>query len=263
MVAVPTFFAVTTPFETVAIVWSEELHVTVLSVASDGFTVAVSVTVSPALSDAVVLFSITEVTSVATTVIWHVAVLLPALAVMVAVPTFFAVTTPFKTVAIVWSEELHVTVLSVASDGFTVAVSVTVSPALSDAVVLFSITEVTSVATTVIWHVAVLLPALAVMVAVPTFFAVTTPFKTVAIVWSEELHVTVLSVASDGFTVAVSVTVSPALSDAVVLFSITEVTSVATTVIWHVAVLLPALAVMVTVPTFFAVTTPFETVATV
>ena len=155
------------------------------------------------------------------------------------------------------------TVLSVASDGFTVAVSVTVSPALSDAVVLFSITEVTSVATTVIWHVAVLLPALAVMVAVPTFFAVTTPFKTVAIVWSEELHVTVLSVASDGFTVAVSVTVSPALSDAVVLFSITEVTSVATTVIWHVAVLLPALAVMVTVPTFFAVTTPFETVATV
>ena len=158
---------------------------------------------------------------------------------------------------------VQVTVLSVASDGFTVAVRVTVSPALSDAVVLFRVTEVTSVRMTVIWHVAVLLPALAVMVAVPTFFAVTTPFETVAIVSSEELQVTVLSVASSGFTVAVRVTVSPALSDAVVLSRVTEVTSVGTTVISHVAVLSPALAVMVAVPTFFAVTTPFETVATV
>ena len=153
--------------------------------------------------------------------------------------------------------------MSVASEGFTVAVRVTVSPALSDAVVLFKVTEVTSVGTTVIVHVAVLLPALAVIVAVPTFFAVTTPFETVAIVWSDVLQVTVLSVASDGFTVAVRVTVSPALRDAEVLFNVTEVTSVATTVIWHVAVLLPALAVIVAVPTFFAVTTPFETVATV
>ena len=68
MVAVPTFFAVTTPFETVAIVWSEELHVTVLSVASDGLTVAFRVTVAPALSDAVVLSKVTEVTSVASSV---------------------------------------------------------------------------------------------------------------------------------------------------------------------------------------------------
>ena len=125
------------------------LQVTVLSVASDGFTVAVRVTVSPALRDAVVLFSVTEVTSVATTVIVQVAVLLPALAVMVAVPTFFAVTTPFETVAIVSSEDVQVTVLSVASSGFTVAVRVTDSPALSEAVVLSSVTEVTSVASTV------------------------------------------------------------------------------------------------------------------
>ena len=69
MVAVPTFLAVTTPFETVAIASSEELQMTVLSVASLGLTVAVRVTVSPALSDAVVLFRVTEVTSVATTVI--------------------------------------------------------------------------------------------------------------------------------------------------------------------------------------------------
>ena len=50
---------------------------------------------------------------------------------------------------------------------------------------------------------------------------------------------TVLSVASLGFTVAVRVTVSPALSDAVVLSKVTDVTSVASTVTWHVAVLLP------------------------
>ena len=187
-----------------------------MSVASDGFTVAVRVTVSPALSDAVVLFRVTEVTSVATTVTLHVAVLLPALAVMVAVPTFFAVTTPFETVAIVWSDVLQVTVLSVASDGFTVAVRVTVSPALSDAAVLSKVTEVTSVVSTDTKHVAVLSPAFAVIVVSPTFFAITTPLETVAIVWSEDDQVTVLSVASSGFTVAVRVTVSPTLRDAVV-----------------------------------------------
>ena len=158
------------------------VQVTVLSVASDGFTVAVRVTVSPALSDAVVLSRVTEVTSVASTVTSHVAVLSPALAVMIAAPTFFAITTPFETVAIVSSEELQVTVLSVASSGFTVAVKVTVSPARSDAVVLSRVTEVTSVARTVTWQVAVLSPALAVIVVSPTFFAITTPFETIAIV---------------------------------------------------------------------------------
>ena len=69
IVAVPTCFAATTPFEMVATVWSEVVQVTVLSVASSGFTVAVRVTDSPALSEAAVLFSVTEVTSVATTVI--------------------------------------------------------------------------------------------------------------------------------------------------------------------------------------------------
>ena len=78
IVVSPTFFAITTPLETVAIVSSEELQMTVLSVASSGFTVAVRVTDSPALSDTVVLSKVTEVTSVASTVTWHVAVLLPA-----------------------------------------------------------------------------------------------------------------------------------------------------------------------------------------
>ena len=65
------------------------------------------------------------------TVIAQVAVLSPALAVMVAVPTFFAVTTPLDTVATVASVVLQVMVLSVASLGLTVAVSVTLSPAFN------------------------------------------------------------------------------------------------------------------------------------
>ena len=152
------------------------------------------------------------VTGVATTVIAQVAVLSPALAVMVAVPTFFAVTRPLDTVATVASVVLQVMVLSVASLGLTVAVSVTVSPAFKEADVLFKVTLVTGVATTVIVQVAVLSPALAVMVAVPTFFAVTTPLFTVATVASEVIQMTVLSVASLGLTVAVSVTVSPAFN---------------------------------------------------
>ena len=131
---------------------------------------------------------------------------------MVAAPTFLAVTTPLFTVATVASEVVQVTVLSVASLGLTVAVSVTVSPAFKEAEVLFKVMLVTGVATTVIVQVAVLSPALAVMVAVPTFFAVTTPLFTVATVASEVIQVTVLSVASLGLIVAVSVTVSPAFN---------------------------------------------------
>ncbi len=55
MVAVPTLFAVTTPLETVATVELFVFQVTVLSVASLGFTVAVRVTVSPAFREALVL----------------------------------------------------------------------------------------------------------------------------------------------------------------------------------------------------------------
>ena len=61
----------------------------------------------------------TEVTGVATTVIAQVALLSPDLAVMVAVPIFFAVTTPLLTEATLASLVLHVTVLSVALSGFT------------------------------------------------------------------------------------------------------------------------------------------------
>ena len=263
IVAVPNFLAVTTPLETVAIVASDVVQITVLSVASLGLTVALRVTVSPTFREAKVLLMVTLVTGVATTVIEQVAVLSPALAVIVAVPNFLAVTTPLETVATVASDVVQVTVLSVASLGLTVALRVTVSPTFREADVLLRVTLVTGVGMTVIVQLAVFSPALAVIVAVPIFLAVTTPLETVTTVASDVVQVTVLSVASSGPTVAVRVTVSPTSSDAVLLSSVIEETSVGTTVIEQVAVLSPALAVIVAVPNFFAVTTPLETVITV
>ena len=180
-----------------------------------------------------------------TTVIAQVAVFSPALAVMVAVPTLIATTTPLVTVATEASEVLQVTVLSVASAGLTVAVKVTVSPAFNEAEFLSKETDETGVASTVMAQVAVLSPALAVMVAEPTLIAMTTPLFTVATDASDVLQVTVLSVASLGLTVAVSVSDSPTFKVAEVLFNVTLVTGVVSTVIAQVAVLSPALAVMV------------------
>lgn len=58
--AVPAFTPVTSPFEsTPAIVASLDFHVTVLSVASTGKTVAVKVSFAPIASDNVVLLSAT------------------------------------------------------------------------------------------------------------------------------------------------------------------------------------------------------------
>lgn len=78
-------------------------------------------------------FSRTERQSRLTTVILQVAVLpFEVFAVIVAVPDFFAVTTPFVlTEATALLLVLHVTVLSVAFDGVIVAFSVSVSPANS------------------------------------------------------------------------------------------------------------------------------------
>ena len=192
MVAVPIFLAVTTPLETVATVASEVVQVTVLSVASLGLTVALRVTVSPTFSEALLLSSVIDETSVGTTIIEQVAVLSPAFAVIVAVPIFLAVTTPLETVATVASEVVQVTVLSVASSGPTVAERVTVSPTPRDALLLSSVIEETSVGATVTVQLAVLSPALAVMVAVPILSAVTHPSFTVAMEASDEDQVTVL-----------------------------------------------------------------------
>ena len=142
------------------------------------------------------------------TVTVQVAVLSPAFAVMVADPSWTAVTRPLLlTVATAVLLEDQVTVLSVALSGLTVAESWKVSCSVSASEVLFSVTEVTGMIflETVTVHVAVLSPALAVMVVVPSATAVTRPLSlTVAMAAFAVDQVTVLSVALSGLTVAVS-----------------------------------------------------------
>ena len=239
-----------------------------MSVAVSGPTVAINVTLSPSVTVAVVWSNVTlsTGTTAAATVISQVALLSPAFAVIVTVPSFNVVTTPSATVATVSSDDVHVTVLS-APAGFTVAVNVTLSPAVTDAVVWSNVTlsTGTTAAATVISQVALWSPAVAVMVTVPSFNVVTTPSATVATVSSDDVHVTVLSVAVSGVTVAVNVTLSPAVTDAVALSNVTlsTGTTAAVTVTLQVALFPPAVAVMVASPSATAVTLPVSsTVAT-
>ena len=69
---------------------------------------------------------------------------LVAVTVIVAVPTATAVTTPSETVATLSLSLNHVTVLSVASSGLTVAASFSVSPTVSVVEVLLRVTSVTA-----------------------------------------------------------------------------------------------------------------------
>ena len=191
----------------------EEVQVTVLSVALSGLTVAVRVSSEPAVTVKVVLSKVMDVTSTKffSTVTLHVTVLSPAFAVMVAVPSLTAVTLPSFTVATASLEEVHVAALSVALSGLMVAVMVAVSPSFNSSEVWSRVIEVTATnfALTFTSQTAVLPPAFAVMVAEPSFTAVTTPSFTVATAVLEELQVTVLSVALLGLTVALMLDVSP------------------------------------------------------
>ena len=242
MTAVPSETAVTTPSTTVATLSFELLHVTVLSVASSGSTVAFNVSVSPGMRTMLVLLRVTFVTGMnfLLTITWQVADLSPAVAVITTVPSVIAVTTPSTTVAIASSELLQVTVLSVASSGLTVAVRVSVSPSVISSLSLSREISVTGMyaSLTVTAQVADLSPAVAVMVARPTATPVTTPSFTVAILSSELLQVTVGSVASSGMTVAVNVSLSPVTRARTSLSRVMPVTSTTflTTVTSQVAV---------------------------
>ena len=231
-IAVPWATAVTLPFaSTVATDELLEDQVTVLFVALSGFTVAVSVRVSPVFRIVEVMSNVTDSTAMTffLTVTEQVAVLSPALAVMVAVPSATAVTLPFaSTVATEVLSELHVTVLFVALSGFTVAVRVAVSPSVSSSEDLSKVTDSTATVffLTVTEQVAVLSPAFAVMVAVPSATADTLPLAsteaTDALLDDQE---TVLFVALSGFTVAASVTDSPTLRETEVLSRLTDETA--------------------------------------
>ena len=150
---------------------------------------------------------------VSLTVMLHVAFFPPSfvVTVIVAVPVAFAVTTPVEeTVMIEVLLEDQVIVLLVALEGITVAVSVFVSPTIIDNDALFKLTPVTATVWgwTVTAQVAFSPPSfvVTVMMAEPAVFAVTTPEpETVATDVLLEDHVTDLSVALEGVTVAVKV----------------------------------------------------------
>ena len=195
----------------------------------------------------------------------QVAVLSPALAVIVTLPTLIALTTPLlSTVAIVASDVDQVMVLSVALSGETVAFKVVVSPSSNSTFVLSRVIPDTRTGLTVISHVAVLSPALAVIVTLPTLIALTTPLlSTVAIEASDVVHVTVLSIALSGETVAFNVRLSPSNSSVVVLSNVMPDTGTIILMV-QVADFPPAKAVIVTLPAFNALTTPsLSTVAIV
>ena len=169
---------------------------------------AVKFAVFPIFIDKAVLFNDILSTSItgSGTVILQVAVFpLEVFAVMVAVPTDFAVTFPFDTVATFVLLDFQVTVLSVAFVGVIVAVKFAVLPTFSDKAVLFSdiLEASTTGSTTVTLQVAVFpFTVFAVIIAVPSFIALTFPFDTVTILLSLDCQVTVLSVVSSGIIVA-------------------------------------------------------------
>ena len=242
IVTSPFATAVTTPFTTVATSSFELIHVTVLFVAFSGRTIAVNFFVSSTLSVASVSLNSIPVTATSSsfgsstfsvsTVTLQVAVFSPAFAVIVASPFTTAVTTPFTTVATSSFELVHVTVLFVALLGNTVAVNFFVSPTVSVASVSLNVISVTATSSsfgsstfsTVTLQVAVLFPAVAVIIASPSATAVTTPFATVATSSFELVHVTVLFVALLGNTVAVNFFVSPTVSVASVSLNSIPVT---------------------------------------
>ena len=225
IVAVPSPFAVTTPFEsTVAIAVFELFQVTVLFVALLGDTVAFRVSFEPMSMVVEGLLRDTDATDTGLTVTVHEADLPPAVAVMVTVPTAFAVTTPLElTVATLVLELFHVTVPLDAFDGETVALIVVVEPTSTLVEVGLTVIAVTTGFVTVTLQVADLPSQEAVITAVPAALAVTTPvLLTVATDVFELFQLTVGFVVSEGRTVAFSVPVVPAASVIVVLLSDTE-----------------------------------------
>ena len=145
------------------------------------------------------------------TVTTQVAVAVPHLAVIVAVPAETAVTLPLETVATLLLEVDQVTV------PLAVAVRVELLPATNESVDLFNVTESLLVAAvTVTVHFALAVPHFAVMVAVPAAMAVTLPLLTVA---TEELLVDQVTVP---LAVAVKVEEFPTVNAKVDLERVTE-----------------------------------------
>src|SRR6218665_2403640 len=212
MTAVPLDTPVTMPvLLTVAIVVGELVHVTVCD-AVLGNTVAVSARVlfTPTAEGSAGVMAIEVAFCMTVSSIVPVPPLPSlAVAVMVTVPAATPVTKPLaSTVAFEISPLLHVTPLSAASAGRTTAVNCWVLPAATLVKEDVTAIEVTFLGVTVSSTAPVtLLPSLAVAVrvALPSVKPVTKPLaSTVAFEISLLLHVTSLSVASSGRTLAVN-----------------------------------------------------------
>ena len=262
MVAVPASTAVTLPLLlTVATEASLEDQVIDLSVAFSGRTVAIRLAVSPFGSSRVVGDTVTEETCTLCTETAQVAVLWPSsvVTVMVAFPAFTAVTTPFwSMVATEGLLEDQVIFLFVALEGVNTAETVVTSSTPIERVEGEMATLFTG-AIIVKSHMPFFPPQDAIMATRPACLAVTTPFSsTVAFAGFNEDQVTVLSVAFSGYTVALSVTVSPSLRVCVAGETTTEVTSIGTTCIELNALKPPSTVVAVTrvLPRPTAVTIP-------
>ena len=165
----------------------------------------------------------------ALTVIWHVAVQLPAEAVIVTEPALVATTMPFFTLAMFGSLLAQETRSSGAFAGCMAAVSVSESPICSSALSLSSLRLLTSMASfvTVTVQSAERLPALTVILALPSVTPVTTPSFTVATAALLLDQVSVSSVSSwplASSTVALSVRVSCGAISAFSWSSVTEPT---------------------------------------
>lgn len=108
-------------------------------------------------------------------------IMLPQYAVMTALPAEIAFILPFSTVTMVSSFESHLISPSVVFDGVTVAVSFAVSPVSSTSSVLSSIIFSAGICFffTITVNVLNFVPSLllTVTMAIPSFFAVTTPLS--------------------------------------------------------------------------------------
>ena len=187
--------AVTRPFSsTVAMLSSEDVKVTVLSVVSSGRTRALRSTLSP-----IQRLSVSAVSSIAsacfTTVTLTVAVILPvsaAVAVMSVSPALIPVTVPFATVATEDSEDSHLRVLSFAFSGRAWTPRVSFLPAPT--VYSLSVKTISSTSCLTVKVHSAVLPSSSVVtvtVAVPLPTAVTTPFSSTETTFSsEEVKVT-------------------------------------------------------------------------
>lgn len=284
IVAVPAATAVTTPLlDTVATDWLLDDQSTtrpVRTLPCESFVVAESVVVVPTSIVAVVGETSTVATGTgagAVTVIVALPVFPSLVAVIVAMPGATAVTVPEAlTVATPFAVEAHtiwrpVRVCPCAS--YVTAVSVTVDPVTTVLDGGATVTELTGTgagALTLIVALPVLPSLVAVIVALPALFAVTTPDvltdATAGALDAQTMPRPVSVFPFASYVMAVSVVVAPTVSELLVGATATDATGMAggdVTVIAALAVLPSLVAVTVALPCATDVTIPFpSTVAT-